>query len=112
MRELVGGGSTRPRSGSFSSAGNGWAGRGRAETIACDGDEDGRPINVKMIGIYTVEERRLRIARFMAKRKQRVWVKKIKYEVRRNFAETRVRVKGRFVGKGSDAAESEVKTAL
>jgi len=94
MRELVGGTGSRPRSGSGS-----WVGRSRAETIACDGDEDGRPVNVKMIGIYTLEERRKRIERFLEKRKQRVWVKKVQYAVRKDFAETRVRVKGRFVGK-------------
>jgi len=94
MRELVGGMGSRPRSGSGS-----WVGRSRAETIACDGDEDGRPVNVKMIGIYTLEERRKRIERFLEKRKQRVWVKKVQYAVRKDFAETRVRVKGRFVGK-------------
>ena len=100
MRELVSGTGSRPRSGSLGGSGGGsWIGRGRAETIACDGDEDGRPVNVKMIGIYTIDERRKRIERFLEKRKQRVWTKKIQYSVRKDFAETRVRVKGRFVSK-------------
>ena len=29
----------------------------------------------------------------------RVWTKRVKYDVRKNFAETRLRVKGRFVKK-------------
>ena len=52
-----------------------------------------------MIGAYTVEQRKLRIARFLEKRKSRSWVKCVKYDVRKNFADTRVRVKGRFIKK-------------
>ena len=38
----------------------------------------------------------------------RVWSKKIKYDVRKNFADTRVRIKGRFVRKDGEAeARSE-----
>lgn len=37
--------------------------------------------------------------RFFEKRKQRVWTKKVKYDVRKNFADSRLRVKGRFVKK-------------
>ena len=33
------------------------------------------------------------------KRARRVWTKRVKYDVRKNFAETRLRVKGRFVKK-------------
>ena len=39
------------------------------------------------------------ICRFFEKRKQRVWTKKVKYDVRKNFADSRLRVKGRFVKK-------------
>ena len=35
----------------------------------------------------------------MAKRKRRVWTKKVKYNVRKNFADSRLRLKGRFVKK-------------
>lgn len=55
-----------------------------------------------MIGAYSPEERRLRIERFLEKRKHRVWTKKIKYDVRKSFADSRVRVKGRFVRKDEE----------
>ena len=37
--------------------------------------------------------------RFMAKRHKRIWTKRVKYDVRKNFADSRLRVKGRFVKK-------------
>ena len=43
--------------------------------------------------------RKRRVARFHGKRARRVWTKRVKYDVRKNFAETRLRVKGRFVKK-------------
>ncbi len=51
------------------------------------------------IGAYSPEARRLRIERFIEKRNKRVWTKKVKYDVRKNFADSRIRVKGRFVKK-------------
>jgi hypothetical protein len=51
------------------------------------------------IGAYSPESRKIRIERFMAKRDHRVWTKKVKYDVRKNFADSRLRVKGRFVKK-------------
>jgi hypothetical protein len=58
------------------------------------GSSDG---NIHYIGAYTLEERRLRIARFHEKRKQRIWHHTVKYNCRRKLAVGRVRVKGRFV---------------
>jgi hypothetical protein len=58
------------------------------------GEEEG---GVKYIGAYTLEERRLRIARFHEKRKERIWQHTVKYNCRRKLAVGRVRVKGRFV---------------
>jgi hypothetical protein len=55
------------------------------------------------IGIYSREERNAIIARFRDKRRRRVWKKKIRYHCRKNLADRRIRVKGRFV----KAAESE-----
>jgi hypothetical protein len=41
----------------------------------------------------------LPMLRFMEKRKKRVWQRKVKYDVRKSFADSRLRVKGRFVKK-------------
>ena len=63
---------------------------------------------VGYIGAYTAAERRERIARFLAKRDRRVWTKKVKYDVRKNFADSRVRVKGRFVKKEDEELMKEL----
>mmetsp|Transcript_29742 Transcript_29742/g.45082 ORF Transcript_29742/g.45082 Transcript_29742/m.45082 type:complete len:306 (+) Transcript_29742:1119-2036(+) len=49
------------------------------------------------IGIYTPAERAAIISRFQCKRARRVWNKKIRYNCRKNLADRRLRVKGRFV---------------
>lgn len=54
-------------------------------------NKDGR------IGIYLPEERRSRIAKFHSKRMVRTWRKKIKYDCRKKLADSRPRIKGRFV---------------
>lgn len=51
------------------------------------------------VGQYSPELRRQRIDKFHEKRSRRVWTKKVKYDVRKNFADSRLRVKGRFVKK-------------
>lgn len=56
------------------------------------------------IGIYLPEARRARIARFHAKRAKRIWRKRIKYDCRKKLADSRPRIKGRFV-KRSDMDE-------
>jgi hypothetical protein len=61
-------------------------------------NKDGR------IGIYLPEARIARIARFHAKRKMRIWRKRIKYDCRKKLADSRPRIKGRFV-KRSDIDE-------
>lgn len=58
-----------------------------------DGDQKG------FVGAYSAEQRRARIDKFLEKRNKRVWSKKVKYDVRKNFADSRLRVKGRFVKK-------------
>uniref|UniRef100_A0A7S2LNX0 CCT domain-containing protein n=1 Tax=Leptocylindrus danicus TaxID=163516 RepID=A0A7S2LNX0_9STRA len=56
------------------------------------------------VGIYSTEERAAIIARFHDKRTRRVWNKKIRYNCRKNLADRRLRVKGRFVKRGSPEA--------
>lgn len=51
------------------------------------------------VGVYTHEERRKLIDKFLRKRDKRIWRKRVKYNVRKNFADSRLRVKGRFVRK-------------
>lgn len=45
----------------------------------------------------TAEERRLKIKRFLEKRKRRIWNKKVSYDCRKKVADKRLRIKGRFV---------------
>lgn len=70
-------------------------------------DQSGRN-STKMIGAYSPKARKKRIARFMKKRTERVWTKRVKYDVRKNFADSRLRVKGRFVKKGDEELLREV----
>lgn len=69
-------------------------------SIAIPGEERSQKQDGKhYVGAYSPESRRRRIERFLEKRKRRVWTRKVKYDVRKNFADTRMRVKGRFVKK-------------
>ena len=60
------------------------------------------------VGAYSPNSRKLRIARFLEKRNNRVWTKKVKYDVRKNFADSRMRVKGRFVKKEDEVLMREL----
>ena len=60
------------------------------------------------IGAYSPESRKARIERFMEKRKHRVWTQGVKYDVRKNFADSRLRVKGRFVKKEDELLMREL----
>ncbi|KAL3780772.1 hypothetical protein HJC23_006710 [Cyclotella cryptica] len=55
------------------------------------------------IGIYTPAERAAIITKFNAKRARRVWNKKIRYNCRKNLADRRMRIKGRFVKRSVEA---------
>jgi hypothetical protein len=65
------------------------------------------------VGIYTPEARTIRLAKFHEKRKRRVWRKRIKYDCRKKLADSRPRIKGRFVKRSPEeiAAEEEAKRA-
>eukprot|EP00804_Cyclotella_cryptica_P007089 CCRYP_014534-RA/>CCRYP_014534-RA protein AED:0.01 eAED:0.01 QI:236/1/1/1/1/1/2/342/724 len=60
------------------------------------------------VGAYSPDSREIRINRFLEKRNHRVWVKKVKYDVRKNFADSRLRVKGRFVKKEDEMLMREL----
>jgi hypothetical protein len=45
------------------------------------------------IGSYSPDQRKVRIERFLEKRGRRVWTRKVKYDVRKNFADSRLRIK-------------------
>lgn len=60
------------------------------------------------VGAYSPDSREMRIKKFLEKRNHRVWVKKVKYDVRKNFADSRLRVKGRFVKKEDEMLMREL----
>eukprot|EP00529_Nitzschia_sp_RCC80_P016561 CAMPEP_0113502636 /NCGR_PEP_ID=MMETSP0014_2-20120614/33681_1 /TAXON_ID=2857 /ORGANISM="Nitzschia sp." /LENGTH=650 /DNA_ID=CAMNT_0000397479 /DNA_START=380 /DNA_END=2332 /DNA_ORIENTATION=- /assembly_acc=CAM_ASM_000159 len=60
------------------------------------------------VGSYSPRSRKLRVAKFLEKRNHRVWTKAIKYDVRKNFANTRLRIKGRFVRKEDELLMREL----
>jgi hypothetical protein len=85
---------TRKRSESLSLGG---PPRRRARTMS-----DITPIDflhAERVGMYSPERRRHVVERFLEKRRRRIWRKRVKYDVRKNFADSRLRVKGRFVRK-------------
>jgi len=57
------------------------------------------------IGIYLPAARKERLAKFHRKRQNRIWRKRIKYDCRKKLADSRPRIKGRFV-KRSDMSTS------
>ena len=73
---------------------------------------DGGLLNVDgpegWVGAYSPTSRRLRVSRFIEKRSQRTWTKKVKYDVRKNVADSRLRVKGRFVKKEDEMLMREL----
>jgi hypothetical protein len=52
-------------------------------------------------GACSLESRKEKVARYLEKRKRRVWKKEIKYSCRKQFAESRPRVAGRFIPKST-----------
>jgi len=60
-----------------------------------------------VLGAYTRAERAAKIARYREKRLRRQWKKKIIYECRKVFADSRQRVGGRFIKTSVDAARMQ-----
>ena len=58
------------------------------------------------VGTYTKEERKMIIEKFRAKKQRRVWRKTIKYDCRKRLADTRPRVKGRFISRDEEAEDN------
>ena len=52
-----------------------------------------------LIGTLTIEQRKEKIEKYLAKRKKRTWQKRIYYDCRKKVADKRLRIKGRFVTK-------------
>jgi hypothetical protein len=53
----------------------------------------------KQIGLISIEARQAKIKRFLEKRSRRCWSRKVSYDCRKRVADSRLRVKGRFVAK-------------
>lgn len=67
-----------------------------------------KPSDNDKVGAYTRQERREKIAKYRSKRALRVFRKQVKYDCRKKLADTRPRVKGRFVTKlGDDGCDDK-----
>ena len=58
----------------------------------------------KQIGTLTPEERKMKIERYLIKRRSRNFGKKVSYACRKRVADSRIRIKGRFVTKAQAEA--------
>lgn len=61
-------------------------------------------VSSKQIGTLTPEERKLKIERYLEKRQKRNFGKKVSYACRKRVADSRIRIKGRFVTKAQAEA--------
>jgi len=57
----------------------------------------GSSMEAKKIGTLTIAERKAKIEKYLEKRKKRTWSRKINYDCRKRVADSRLRIKGRFV---------------
>ena len=51
----------------------------------------------RTIGGLIFEKRRIKLLRYLDKKKRRVWRKKVSYDCRKKVADGRLRIKGKFV---------------
>ena len=51
------------------------------------------------VGKLTSIDRYLKVRRYLEKRQKRIWMKKVSYTVRKDTADKRLRIKGRFIKK-------------
>lgn len=51
----------------------------------------------RKIGGLTFDKRRVKLLRYLDKKKRRVWKKKVSYDCRKKVADGRLRIKGKFV---------------
>jgi len=58
----------------------------------------------KWVGQYSPHSRRVRLCKFWAKRERRLWDNQKTYRIRKDFAASRVRVKGRFISLEKEGA--------
>lgn len=65
------------------------------------------PTNFRKIGTLSLEERKLKVAKFQEKKKKRCWGKKINYKCRKQVADQRLRVKGRFIAKSEMGSKTK-----
>ncbi|CAL5187519.1 unnamed protein product [Lathyrus oleraceus] len=69
---------------------------GQITRASSAGDSPTEEANLLKVGRYSVEERKQKISKYRAKRKQRKFNKIIKYECRKTLADNRTRIRGRF----------------
>lgn len=53
----------------------------------------------RKIGRFTLQERYVKIKKFKEKKQNRIWQKKVSYDCRKQVADKRLRIKGRFIRK-------------
>ena len=58
-----------------------------------------RAQQARKIGTLTLEERRIKLEKYFEKRKKRTFNKRVNYDCRKQVADSRLRIKGRFVTK-------------
>lgn len=51
----------------------------------------------KKIGAISFENRRVKLLKYLEKKRKRIWKKKVSYDCRKKVADGRLRIKGKFV---------------